>query len=46
MSDEERLKIVGGEANLLLFQRKYQQLLQLGQRFLMIHWRRFRVRWP
>ena len=33
MSDEERLKAVGGEANLLLLQRKYQQLLQLGQRF-------------
>jgi TolB-like protein/Tfp pilus assembly protein PilF len=33
MSDEERLTIVGGEANLLLLQRKYQQLLQLGQRF-------------
>ena len=33
MSDEERLKIVGDEANLLLLQRKYQQLLQLGQRF-------------
>ncbi len=33
ISDEERLKIVGSEANLLLLQRKYQQLLQLGQRF-------------
>jgi TolB-like protein/Flp pilus assembly protein TadD len=33
MSDEERLKTLGGEANLLLLQRKYQQLLQLGQRF-------------
>lgn len=33
MSDEERLKIVGEEANLLLFQRKYEQLLQLGERF-------------
>jgi len=33
MSDEERLKTVEGEANLLLLQRKYQQLLQLGQRF-------------
>jgi TolB-like protein/Tfp pilus assembly protein PilF len=33
MSDEERLKTVDGEANLLLLQRKYQQLLQLGQRF-------------
>ena len=33
ISDEERLKMVGDEANLLLLQRKYQQLLQLGQRF-------------
>ncbi|HEY2047212.1 MAG TPA: hypothetical protein VGG93_11605 [Candidatus Udaeobacter sp.] len=33
ISDEERLKMVGNEANLLLLQRKYQQLLQLGQRF-------------
>jgi tetratricopeptide (TPR) repeat protein len=33
MSDEERVKIIGEEANLLLFQRKYEQLLQLGQRF-------------
>jgi TolB-like protein/Tfp pilus assembly protein PilF len=33
MSDEQRLKIVGNEANLLLLQRKYQQLLQLGERF-------------
>jgi TolB-like protein/Tfp pilus assembly protein PilF len=33
MSDEERLTIVGGEANFLLLQRKYQQLLQLGQQF-------------
>jgi TolB-like protein/Tfp pilus assembly protein PilF len=33
ISDEERLKLVGNEANLLLLQRKYQQLLQLGQRF-------------
>jgi TolB-like protein/Tfp pilus assembly protein PilF len=33
MSDEERLKTVGREANLLLLQRKYQELLQLGQRF-------------
>ena len=32
MSDEERLKILGGEANLLLLQRKYQQLVQLSQR--------------
>lgn len=30
MSSEERLKIVGAEANLLLLQRKYQQILQLG----------------
>jgi TolB-like protein/Tfp pilus assembly protein PilF len=33
ISDEDRLKMVGNEANLLLLQRKYQQLLQLGQRF-------------
>jgi TolB-like protein/Flp pilus assembly protein TadD len=33
MSDEERLKIVGSEASLLLFQRQYQQLLRLGERF-------------
>ena len=33
MSDEERLKLVGGEAGFLLLQRKYQQLLQLGQQF-------------
>jgi tetratricopeptide (TPR) repeat protein len=33
ISDEERLKMVGNEANLLLLQRKYQQLLQLGQQF-------------
>ncbi len=33
ISDEERLKMVENEANLLLLQRKYQQLLQLGQRF-------------
>jgi TolB-like protein/Tfp pilus assembly protein PilF len=33
ISDDERLKMVGNEANLLLLQRKYQQLLQLGQRF-------------
>jgi TolB-like protein/Tfp pilus assembly protein PilF len=32
ISDEDRLKMVGNEANLLLLQRKYQQLLQLGQR--------------
>jgi TolB-like protein/Flp pilus assembly protein TadD len=33
ISDEERLKILGDHANLLLFQRKYQELLQLGQGF-------------
>jgi TolB-like protein/Flp pilus assembly protein TadD len=33
MSNEERMKTVGSEANLLLLQRKYDQLLQLGQRF-------------
>jgi TolB-like protein/Flp pilus assembly protein TadD len=33
ISDEERLKIIGSEANLLLLQRKYDQLLQLGQKF-------------
>jgi TolB-like protein/Tfp pilus assembly protein PilF len=33
ISDEDRLKILGDHANLLLFQRKYQELLQLGQRF-------------
>jgi len=33
MSDEDRLKILGDHANLLLFQRKYQELLQLGQKF-------------
>ena len=31
MSSEERLKIVGAQADLLLFQRKYQQVLQLAQ---------------
>jgi TolB-like protein/Tfp pilus assembly protein PilF len=31
MSSEERLKVVGNEAGLLLFQRKYQQVLQLGE---------------
>jgi serine/threonine-protein kinase len=31
MSSEERLKIVGAQADLLLFQRKYQQVLQLGE---------------
>jgi TolB-like protein/Tfp pilus assembly protein PilF len=33
MSNEERLMIAGDEANFLLLQRKYQQLLQLGQQF-------------
>jgi TolB-like protein/Flp pilus assembly protein TadD len=33
MSDDERLKMAGAEANLLLLQRNYQQLLQLGQQF-------------
>src|SRR5437667_10356515 len=33
MCKEERLKIVGSEANLLLLQRKYDQLLQLGAKF-------------
>jgi tetratricopeptide (TPR) repeat protein len=33
MSDEERLTVVGGEANFLLLQRKYQQLLQLAEGF-------------
>lgn len=33
VSDEERLKMIGEEANLLLFQRKYDQVLQLAQRF-------------
>jgi TolB-like protein/Tfp pilus assembly protein PilF len=33
MSDEERLKVIGEEANLLLLQRKYDELLKLGQRF-------------
>jgi serine/threonine-protein kinase len=33
ISDEDRLKILGDHANLLLFQRKYPELLQLGQRF-------------
>ncbi len=32
ISDEDQLKILGDHANLLLFQRKYQELLQLGQR--------------
>ena len=33
MSSEERLKIVGAQADLLLFQRKYQQVLQLAAEF-------------
>src|SRR3982751_319390 len=33
VSDDERLKMIGEEANLLLLQRKYDELLQLGQRF-------------
>lgn len=33
MSDEERVSMIGSEANSLLLQRKYQQLLQLGQQF-------------
>src|SRR5437764_529792 len=33
ITDEERLKILGDHANLLLLQRKYQELLQLGQKF-------------
>jgi tetratricopeptide (TPR) repeat protein len=33
MSNEDRLKMLGNEANLLLLQRKYDQLLQLGQKF-------------
>jgi tetratricopeptide (TPR) repeat protein len=31
MSSEERLKTISGQAELLLFQRKYQQILQLAQ---------------
>jgi TolB-like protein/Tfp pilus assembly protein PilF len=31
MDSEERLKVVGEQANLLLFQRKYQQVLQLAE---------------
>ena len=46
MSDEERLRIVGGQARFLLLQRKYQQLLQLGQRSPTIYSRLCRVRWP
>jgi TolB-like protein/Tfp pilus assembly protein PilF len=30
MSNEERLKMIGGQANLLLTQRKYEEVLQLG----------------
>ena len=30
MSSEERLKMIGGQANLLLAERKYQDVLQLG----------------
>src|SRR4029453_1301176 len=30
MSDEERLKMIGGQANLLLAERKYQEVLQLA----------------
>ena len=30
LSSEERLKMIGGHANLLLAQRKYQEVLQLG----------------
>src|SRR4051794_6951987 len=33
MSDAQRLQIIGNEANLLLLQRKYDQLLQLGEKF-------------
>jgi TolB-like protein/Tfp pilus assembly protein PilF len=33
ISDEERLKMLGDYANLLLLQRKYPELLQLGQKF-------------
>src|SRR6187401_3018360 len=33
VSDEQRLQIIGNEANLLLLQRKYDQLLQLGEKF-------------
>src|SRR4029077_9103315 len=31
MNNEERLKIVSAQADLLLFQRKYQQVLQLAE---------------
>jgi len=33
MSNEERLMMTVGEANFLLLERKYQQLLQLGEQF-------------
>lgn len=33
MSDEDRLTLIGSEANLLLLQRKYDQLLQLCEKF-------------
>src|SRR5439155_26762375 len=33
ISDAERLKILGDHDNLLLLRRKYQELLQLGQKF-------------
>jgi len=33
MSNEERLQIIGSQVNLLLLQRKYDQLLQLGEKF-------------
>jgi len=33
MSSEERVKIVSAQADLLLFQRKYQQVLQLAESF-------------
>src|SRR5262249_32927278 len=33
ISNEERLQIIGAEANLLLLQRKYGELLQLGEKF-------------
>ena len=33
ISDEDRLKILGDHANLLLFQRKYRELLELGQKY-------------
>jgi TolB-like protein/Flp pilus assembly protein TadD len=33
ISNEERLKIVGDEANLLLLKRKYDELLQLAEKF-------------